>query len=88
MATAFVNRNACLMNPPCGAAVGRGTAAKRWWRGRDGCAKGPSVSAAPKAQFILSDCKAVEGRCHLPIAVRQGGSATAALHPKADIGFK
>ena len=34
---------------------------------------GPSVSAAPKPQFILSACKAVEGRCHLPMASPQGG---------------
>ena len=41
--------------------------------GRGPRAISPSVSAAPKAQFILSACKAVEGRCHLPIASRQGG---------------
>src|SRR5690606_3902069 len=46
-------------DPPCSEAVGRGTAAKRWWRDRNGSANGPSVSPMG---------------CHLPIASRQGGS--------------
>ena len=35
------------INPPCREAVGRGTAAKRWWRGRDGSANTPPSAASP-----------------------------------------
>src|SRR5690554_648027 len=41
--------------------------------GRQRRVKSPSVSAAPVAQSILSACKAVEGRCHLPMPAAQGG---------------
>ncbi|RYD41877.1 MAG: hypothetical protein EOP63_14420 [Sphingomonadales bacterium] len=58
-----------MPGPPCGAAVGRGTAAERWWRGRSLAPAlegvGPSVSAS---------------RCHLPIAARQGGAARPHSH--------
>src|SRR3546814_8427966 len=52
-------------------AMGRGTAAKRWWRGSD-------VAPLPLRQRLR--------RCHLPIASRQGGAimggAVAQIGPK------
>jgi hypothetical protein len=45
---------------------GGGRSAKRMVEGQRRRVHGPFVNAAPKARFILSACKTVEGRRHLP----------------------